>query len=67
MLPLPLGLHFESKTKIMKKIILLAFVFTAMYSCKKDEKNDPQDEETAAAEILNAAYQINRYFYSKSR
>jgi hypothetical protein len=44
----------------MRKIILLAFVFTAIISCKKDENNDPKDEESTAADILNAAYQINR-------
>lgn len=55
-----LGLHHKSKTKVMKKIILFAFVFTAIVSCKKDENNDPQEEETNAAEILNAAFQINR-------
>jgi hypothetical protein len=41
----------------MKKIILLVLVFTAIYSCKED---DSQDDGTVAAEILNAAFQINR-------
>lgn len=44
----------------MRKIILLAFVFTAIYSCKKDENNDSQNNDSAAAEILNAGFQINR-------